>query len=69
MLKMIRPDALVVDDLGLACLTLEVKAVAPPLIPDLSGSLDSLPCSAMSFQLSTPLNIAAIAIKRIALSR
>jgi len=42
MLKTVQLDALVVDDLGLACLTPEVKAVAPPVILDLSGSLDSL---------------------------
>jgi D-alanine--poly(phosphoribitol) ligase subunit 1 len=42
MLKSVRPDALVVDQ-GLACLTSEAKAVAPPLILDLSGSLGSLP--------------------------
>jgi D-alanine--poly(phosphoribitol) ligase subunit 1 len=43
MLKTVQPDALVVDDQGLACLTPEVKAVAPPLILDLSGNLGSLP--------------------------
>ena len=43
MLKTVQPDALVVDDQGLACLTPEVKAVAPPLILYLSGSLGLLP--------------------------
>jgi amino acid adenylation domain-containing protein len=47
MLKTVEPDALVVDDLGLACLTPEVKAVAPPVILDLSVSLDSLPKTRM----------------------
>jgi len=44
-LKTINPDALIVDEMGLACLTPEVKAAAPPLILDLSGNLDSLPQS------------------------
>jgi D-alanine--poly(phosphoribitol) ligase subunit 1 len=47
-----KPDALVIDDLGLACLTPEVKAVAPALILDLSGTLDSLPDS----QLPEPMH-------------
>jgi amino acid adenylation domain-containing protein len=44
-LKTIKPDALVVDDQGLSGLMPEVMAVAPPLILDLSGNLDSLPRS------------------------
>lgn len=52
MLKTVQPDALVVDDRGLASLTPEVKAVAPPLILDLSGSLGSLPES----QLPEPMH-------------
>jgi amino acid adenylation domain-containing protein len=47
-LKAIKPDALVVDDQGLECLTPEVKAVAPHLILDLSGSLGSLPESRLN---------------------
>jgi D-alanine--poly(phosphoribitol) ligase subunit 1 len=43
MLKTVQPDALIVDEQGLACLTPDVRAVAPSLILDLSGSLGSLP--------------------------
>lgn len=46
-LKTIKPDALVVDEAGLTCLTPEVRAVAPPLILDLSGDLESLPHTRM----------------------
>ncbi len=42
-LKMLQPDALVVDAAGLARLTPALRAIAPPVILDLSGELDSLP--------------------------
>jgi amino acid adenylation domain-containing protein len=42
-LEIVRPDALVVDAAGLARLTPALRAIAPPLILDLSGHLDSLP--------------------------
>ncbi len=42
-LEIVRPDALVVDAAGLARMTPALRAVAPPLILDLSGQLDSLP--------------------------
>ena len=42
-LATIKPDALVVDEAGLACLKPELRAVAPSLILDLSGDLSQLP--------------------------
>jgi D-alanine--poly(phosphoribitol) ligase subunit 1 len=42
-LEIIRPDALVVDSAGLARMTPALRAIAPPLILDLSGQLNSLP--------------------------
>jgi len=42
-LEIVRPDALVVDAVGLARMTPALRAIAPPLILDLSGQLDSLP--------------------------
>jgi D-alanine--poly(phosphoribitol) ligase subunit 1 len=42
-LEIIRPDAVVVDSAGLARMTPALRAIAPPLILDLSGQLDSLP--------------------------
>ena len=43
-LTKIRPDALVVDDAGRACLTADLKAAAPSLVLDLSGNkVDCLP--------------------------
>jgi amino acid adenylation domain-containing protein len=47
LLKTVKPDALVVDDAGLACLTTEVKKAAPRLILNLLGRVDSLPESLM----------------------
>ncbi len=43
--KMVGLDALIVDEIGLARLTPDVRAVAPRLILDLSGRLDSLPAA------------------------
>jgi len=43
-LRIIRPDALVVDEAGAARLTPALRAIAPPLILDLSGDLDPLLC-------------------------
>jgi D-alanine--poly(phosphoribitol) ligase subunit 1 len=42
-LAIIHPDALIVDELGLARLTPALRAIAPPLILDLSGDADSFP--------------------------
>jgi amino acid adenylation domain-containing protein len=47
-LKTIKPEALVVDAAGRACLTDELRSVAPDLILDLAGDIDSLPRAGMS---------------------
>ena len=46
-LNTIRPDALVVDEAGLSCLTAELRAAAPPQVLDLFGNLNSLPPAKM----------------------
>jgi D-alanine--poly(phosphoribitol) ligase subunit 1 len=45
--KIIGLDALIVDELGLARLTPELRAIAPPLVLDLSGLLESLPADGL----------------------
>jgi D-alanine--poly(phosphoribitol) ligase subunit 1 len=42
-LEIIRPDALIVDSAGLARMTPALRAIAPPLILDLSGQFNLLP--------------------------
>jgi amino acid adenylation domain-containing protein len=44
-LSTVRPDALVLDEAGRACLTPELKAAAPSRIVDLSAGFDRLPAS------------------------